>query len=438
MGEVEQAGSSSSPRSEFGRTSGTRASRPRLFAAIVFAAIAAGPLIIGSADLVTAPDLPPKALALFFLVAGIVAATAAGFLLFRPAATPPFIGAAASLAGIFAAGTILGIQYTNGDPTGWRVVWWSLLAVSGITLIVWGVWGGLDFLVQTSPWKTIGAVVTSTVLTGLVQFWYSTYYRPLHTPPQLKVSATLKQLGPRVRGLIPLDAHVIIENPTDARVRVLGTLYLVTATVPRVGKNAGFPAGVQAGVDSSVSGSSEMRFARLRHAVVQAGPVLPQGWFFDPKERFETHFLVRMPVKPPFSEAALHVQVVMAQGVRLKLGIPSFGPRECRQGEKHPPTACADLIKGVAARVTLWNVPRPTLLIKVTTAKRYVYAALIQRFPGQKVTKPYLFTLIDRLGRFTGVPSSEAERIGDSYNLSRVDSYFELKIKRGPRAAGSK
>jgi hypothetical protein len=208
----------------------------------------------------------------------------------------------------------------------------------------------------------------------------------------------------------------------------------VTDAAPRALANPAFPAGVHAGIKNSVAGGSQARLVTLHTHSVQIGPLLPVGWWFEPGEKYDTHFLVHVPTKPRVSQVQLRVAVAIAQGVRLQLSAPSFGPRECKgKPMKTVPAGCPDLPNGLKANVTMWDIPRESLLRRITTDKRYVFAELVQQAPRDVGPTPFLGLLIDRDTNEPGHPTAEVGKIESSYSLREEDSYFELELKSASR-----
>jgi hypothetical protein len=394
----------------------------------MFALIAAVPLVVGTFDLLTAQEFPSKALALLLVAAGATPVTAAGTILARsnPARVVGVIG---GLGGVIASGTFLELQYTTGNPTIWLYVWWISLGVSLVSIVVWGKGGGFARL-KGAPWKTVGAVLSSAALSGVIQFWYTTYEKPSRTAPFLKFTDSLRQLKID-RELTPIEVSVAISNVTDARVQVLGSLYVARGVTVRPAPDPGFPLKIQSGVTSSIFSSSGTPLTTASSRVIQAGPLMPVGEFFDANTNYDTRFLIYVPMNYSFSHIAIEFTLLMAQGLRLHVERPLFGPQECVQtGKMMRPQFCPNLARGVAANITTWRIPTPTLVARLTSASRYVTTAVVQQNPAEPETVPRLAVEIDKGGGVSLAPSDEAEKIAAYYEAAIELEYAELELTR--------
>jgi hypothetical protein len=398
---------------------------------VLFVAIAVAPLVLGFHDLLVAPDPPPKALALLLLLFGLAAFAPIPFAL-RSSRHLAAVRFWASLAGIACATTLLLLRYTSGDYTLWQWAWWSLLVLSLVALYLTARKIKLAYLTKAKWWAAVGAIVGSATVTGLVQFWYSTYYAPLHTQPHLVVTGVLRRLSPSTKGFIPVDAHVTAKNTTGVRVQALASIYSVIGISPISQTNKSFRGTIRHDVEGSITGSSAAHFENLRTTVIQAGPLLPDDWFFDPGELYDTHFIVQVPARRHhYASIVLAVQITMAQGKRLELTNES-GPTECTDKNVEACTPISDL--GItAASVMKWDIPQSTWLRKYTAAKRYVLSAVVQKDPYNPRLTPYVTAWVGHENKVDF--ANETNRLNQTYAITFQDSFYELNFPRSNQKA---
>lgn len=412
--------------------------------------LAVPPLVIGFHDLVAAADPPAKVLGLVLVLFAIGTMAMFGFALAKSSHfnTARFWG---SLAGIGLATMILVSQYTRGASTGWRWLWWGLLAVAILALL-----SALVARLTVSElgskgwWAAVGAIISSTVVAGLVQYWNRTYYAPLRERPQLVITGTLKPLSRPTKDFIPLDVHITVKNPTGIRVAALASLYTIIGVLPSRNEKAekDFRDKIVQNVESSITGSSRALYVKNRRFLAQAGPLFPLGWYFEPGETFDTHVIVQVPrAQPRPVSVVLGVRLALAQGERLQLENPlrvkcptnskPLKPVNARQNVR--PLENSELLNETAescraiyahgytiGRTTRWDVPqRHSWLVAVTTPTRHVVSAIVQE---ERYSTPDVFGIAYDEGR-EGAPA-DPNRLNAYYSVGFQWFSNELLLPR--------
>jgi hypothetical protein len=454
------------------------------------AGLAAIPLVFGFAALIVAPDPPAKLLGalVFFFAAGAIAPlffpgavqaepepppTRAGFRVpTHPHANPEDMKRAkarsfaefwGSVCGVAAAVLLLYQQYTVGDHTPWMWWWWALLLVSIISLI--HATRSPPELGSRALWAGVAAVVTSTTVVGLTQYWYRTYYEPLRVVPVLDVSAKLKTVTASSRGVDPLDVVVTVKNPTSVAIQPLASLFTVTGFRPsRVSLSAVRFRGLIRGVVSGTPEASYVdRYAGFHRSLVAAGPLLPLDEVIPAKGTRVIHLVVELPShNPRFVDAALKVEIAFVQSERLVL-VPKQISKACAFSSgllvHSAKGICSDLARArrgtgwTAAVVSEWSIPRKTLLAWAITDKRYILAAVVQGrtaigYPhsippghfGARPTvlgpdTPYVYATANAKGKNAG--RADPGRLGKYYFVSLVSATEITQIPTPAKAEGA-
>ena len=324
--------------------------------AVLIAVVALVPLVFGFQALIAAPAPPGKALG---AVLGVFAAAAIAPVFFFPDRPHrDFARLWGSAAGIAAATLALYEQYTVGDRTQLVYVWWALLGLS-VTGLILALYPKPD-LGKREFWAGVAAVATSTVVVGLVQYWWRTYYEPLRVAPVLTVTAKVKAAN-ATGGVVPLDVTITVKNPTTVAVRPLASLFAVSGF-----RSAGGTLStnrLRRMIKSSVSGTPEAssvdRYHLLKRTLVAAGPLFPADEVIPAGETRKVHLIVDLPSpKPRFTDAALGVQIAFVQAEQLALG-RVFHPVHCTK-RRSPTTGQAP---------TTAQAPKKTQAAKNATTK---------------------------------------------------------------------
>jgi hypothetical protein len=223
-------------------------------------------ILFAIGDVTSPRDFARLMIGVVWLIAGVNGVVAACALVFRQPWWPgPTI--AAGLSAIVIAGYILWADLRSPRTEPWTLAAGLLLA-AGITSVLL-----TTIVVRITPrvmWKVF---LTSVLpLFVLVQFWYTTQYAPVNNPPHVNLTTALEEVG-RTQQTIALRGTIKIQNNSDTRVQVLGSLYRVT------GQNLGEDT-IEATADEAASDSAASEEATS-------------------EEAWNAAFLVAEPIAPP-------------------------------------------------------------------------------------------------------------------------------------------
>ncbi|MFJ9644123.1 hypothetical protein [Streptomyces sp. NPDC101206] len=132
------------------------------------------------------------------------------------------------------------------------------------------------------------AIIALLPLAGVIQFWYLTFYKPVHELPQVNVVADLDEVR-RYGGVTHMRGSVDLENTGEGELNVLGALYTVTGhaveppermmTNGEVASSLGMPWRVTSGDLSPYKG------------LIKIGRLVRPGGHLTPGQKFSTSFV---------------------------------------------------------------------------------------------------------------------------------------------------
>jgi hypothetical protein len=405
---------------------------------IFYSALGLSAELVGLHDAVSTTQLWGQAVGVLFAVAGLTLLLAAWSLLIR--ASWRFHASFFAAVSAAVLGFSLLVAQIKANPEPLRITAWLVLVALGLAS------GSLVFRAATyapevkrADWWHILIATPFPVILGLVPFMYNSLYVPSSLLPSLSVATSLKVDGEITKGtgtknrLAVVEATATIENTTDAKALLLGSVYRVTAHWVGIAddtnlpERSGFPALDRRLLVESPN-SQFNRHAKVEHSeVVGAGKVADDQIVLQPKQRYASTITTFLP-PDEFDFARLSVDLYAAKGDLLRpQARPFFGPQRVSESWGH-------------AVVTEWWVQDRSWLNRIITGRRYIISEWVTDYPtdGHRLPTPFLRVFLDRQGRCPE-PKSDTARtseqscapnfdLADKYGLQPVRSTYDLPL----------
>lgn len=257
------------------------------------------------------------------------------------------------------------------------------------------------------------------VVGAVFQFTYSESAR-VRVGSTLTMSTDLVPAGGDP--LSAVAATVTAENPTDAKIQSLGSLYVVEGVrlCRRERTGGGHNDFAEIFGEASAARAFTPRVAEQDVVTIRAGKLFEDRTYFEPDEELVRRFSVPIP-KGKFDLVRLRVTVAVANGDRLQLDEVVAGPAVMPAGP--------DGARGVEV---LYGVSEGSLVDRMTNGDRVVEVAWES---GTDEVTPALWAS----ARLAEPPDGGADR-SMSYGIAYTGSSTELPLerdKKGRRAGGS-
>jgi hypothetical protein len=140
------------------------------------------------------------------------------------------------------------------------------------------------------------------IVTGVVNFWYGTYFEPATRPPQVNVLSSLERGGTR-DGMTQITGRVTLRNPSVGRAKIVGSIINVYGE--RMTQQEKTAAAFQRALDIGIRQLDETdglqvdRHASLRESETVYASVPLDGWSLDPGEETARTFVLHVPADGP-------------------------------------------------------------------------------------------------------------------------------------------
>lgn len=305
--------------------------RVRYYLAILFVITGVLALVLGLSDLHDPRDFADVVFGLVWLAAA-GNSVASAFAVFRAKRWGEIPCLIAALSGTLMAGYILWVDSRSVSAEWWILIVWIYLtlSVAAIFVIAW-----LTRLTPVKSWPVVIAVLVPFL--GTIHLWYTTQYVPATELPVVNVTASLKEVM-NERGVTALAGSISVQNGSKARIRVLGSVYRITATPiaqqPQVVDEA---ESYQVAAAFEWYYRNDKRFTRGKlqdqpDELVQADEVLPIDATFEPGQKWATTFVAEV-------DARKYGKVTLAAELRvLRLNqLVLSRATKCGHRGAHPP-----------------------------------------------------------------------------------------------------
>jgi hypothetical protein len=172
---------------------------------------------------------------------------------------------------------------------------------------------------------TVG--ISAGFLLSAIQFLYTTGYRPGQEGAALNITIGVKDLGPRAPSdpMHAFSASMTVENKSSTRVQVVASQYLLRGIKVEATPDPDFPTRVANAKDAPVPVTD--RAVRRYGEVLAMDDAVPDGYYFEPQERFSTELSLVVPESDLRDTSVLHfgVKLWVAKGTRVgALSEPTF------------------------------------------------------------------------------------------------------------------
>ncbi|MFD3660660.1 hypothetical protein ACFWVF_08665 [Streptomyces sp. NPDC058659] len=134
---------------------------------------------------------------------------------------------------------------------------------------------------------TWGLVASILPLVGLLQFWYLTFYRPVHEGPRVNVVPQLHELR-HYKGVTHMRGTVTLENVGAGELDVLSAVYTVTGHDVAAAR---YITKEEASVVLAAPGNVAWRENRHYRGLLKVGRLIRNGGHFTPGQKNETSFV---------------------------------------------------------------------------------------------------------------------------------------------------
>jgi hypothetical protein len=288
-------------------------------------------LVLGLSDLHDPRDFADVVFGLVWLAAA-GNSVASAFAVFRAERWGEIPSLIAALSGTLMAGYILWVDSRSVSGEWWIFIVWIylMLSIGAVVVVAW-----LTRLTPVKSWPVVIAVLVPFL--GTIHLWYTTQYVPATELPVVNVTASLKEVM-NERGVTALAGSISVQNNSKARIRVLGSVYRITATPiaqqPQVVNEA---ESYQVAAAFEWYYKNDRRFIRGKRQyrpdeLVQADEVLPIDATFEPGQKWATTFVAEV-------DARKYGKVTLAAELRVLRLNQLVLSRATRCGHRgaHPP-----------------------------------------------------------------------------------------------------
>jgi len=285
--------------------------------------------IVGLVDALSAGNLTGRLIGLVLVAAaGLLLLCAAGVLVEHAQAPQLAVAGALAAAGVGAYFLYANLQGFGVDA---RIAAWSLIiagACAALVVAVLWVRETSGSLTKAGRRVALSAVSVGSIL-AVLQFWYTAAYVPSTHLPFLTLRAELSEGATATTAFHPLVARIELQNTSDRKVMVLGSVYRVIGA--RIGSRDGPSSGGAAGTQRSscMRGNAQNSFfCRRVLEEIEVGEVIQRRSEFEPTQVYLADLSIPVPAGR-FDVAGLTVEVIVADAERLVLGSErAYPPRD--------------------------------------------------------------------------------------------------------------
>ena len=293
-----------------------QAASPAIAVFLTLLGIAA--LLVGGHDAVFASAFGLRLTGVFMALAGFVCAFGGVSLWF---VGWPGRYVAAFVGGLLGTAVLLVlfvVALVNQDPPVLAgVVFYLLLAAAGccIALARRG-WTVVSRFVAAHWRKALSTIATGGAVLALAQVLFTSVYLPTAGTPSVSMAAALKPAG-MVGDRMALNGTVTVTNSSKNTVNVLGSYYTVRtaglASATPTPEATELPEATRNAMQRTLYANEPVRgwAAERDRGVAERGVLTAPGWFLEPGEKLERHFVVVVPRDAHL--ATLHVSIALAR-----------------------------------------------------------------------------------------------------------------------------